>query len=461
MRLGFWTAGKGQQGKGTKKCSHFQGLKQNNNYREDTNYYLWPKSTIHMKKFLLNPALLTVVVSLLVIACDAPPSDEQLQSSLQKDVTYLAADDLGGRAIGTEGEQKAAEYLAKQFESLGLQAKGTEGFFQPFTVSKPTNPHEEAVIGTDGEGVTGRNVVGFLDKQSDKTIVIGAHFDHLGMGGQGSLHRGDSAIHNGADDNASGTAALLALATILKNEKLQSNVLFIAFSGEENGLWGSNYFVKNPTIDLSTVNYMINMDMVGRLKEDNSLAINGVGTSPSFAPVFDQINSDSLKLVTSESGVGPSDHTSFYLQDLPVLHFFTGQHEDYHKPSDDSDKINYEGLVKVVRYISRLVTALDAEPKLAFTKTKDSSDSPRFTVSMGVVPDYMFDGKGMRVDGVSEGKPAQAAGILKGDIVVQLGDSTVYDMMSYMRALSVFQKGDSTQVVIDRNGQKVEAVVKF
>ena len=407
-------------------------------------------------KFSLLLASLVAVVS-----CDGPPTDEKLLASLQEDVIYLAADDLSGRAIGTDGEVKAAEYLAKEFEKLGLQPKGTDGFFQSFTVSKPSNPHEEAVIGTAGEGISGRNVIGFLDKKAEKTIVIGAHFDHLGLGGQGSLHRGDSAIHNGADDNASGTAALLALAEILTYEELKNNVLFIAFSGEENGLWGSNYFVKNPTIDLKTVNYMINMDMVGRMKEDKSLAINGVGTSPSFVPVFDQINSDSLKLITSESGVGPSDHTSFYLQDLPVLHFFTGQHEDYHKPSDDSDKINYSGLVKVVRYISRVVSVLDTEPKLAFTKTKDSSDSPRFTVSMGVVPDYMFDGKGMRVDGVSEGKPAQAAGLQKGDIVVQLGDSTVHDMMSYMRALSKFQKGDSTKVVIQRSGQKVEAMVKF
>ncbi len=397
----------------------------------------------------------------LSFSCNNAPTDESLQADLKTDVTFLAADDLGGRAIGTDGEQKAAEYLAKEFEKAGLEPKGTEGFFQPFTVSKPTNPHEEAVIGTDGAGVTGRNVVAFLDKKSEKTIVIGAHFDHLGMGGQGSLHRGDSAIHNGADDNASGTAALLALAKILKHEDLKSNVLFIAFSGEENGLWGSNYFVKNPTVDLKTVKYMINMDMVGRLKEDKSLAINGVGTSPSFLPVFDAINVDSLKLVTSESGTGPSDHTSFYLQDLPVLHFFTGQHEDYHKPSDDSDLINYEGLVQVVRYISRVVLALNPAEKLAFTKTKDSSDNPRFTVSLGVVPDYMFDGKGMRIDGVSEDKPAKAAGLLKGDVVVQLGDSTVYDMMSYMRALSVFQKGDSALVVVERENQKVEAQLKF
>ncbi len=298
-------------------------------------------------------------------------------------------------------------------------------------------------------------------KKADKTIVIGAHFDHLGMGGQGSLHRGEEAIHNGADDNASGTAGLLALAAILKHQALNNNILFIAFSGEENGLWGSNYFVKNPTLDLKSVNYMINMDMVGRLNAEKSLAINGVGTSPSFSPILNQLNTEGLKLVTSESGVGPSDHTSFYLQDVPVLHFFTGQHEDYHKPGDDSEKINYQGLVSIMRYISRLVTELDNSPKLAFTKTKDSSDTPRFTVSMGVVPDYLYDGKGMRVDGVSEGKPAQVAGLQKGDIVVQLGDTLVSDMMGYMKALSTFKKGDSTKVIVEREGKKIEVTVTF
>lgn len=395
-------------------------------------------------------------------SCNQAPTDADILTGLKDDVIFLAADDLGGRAIDTEGEQKAADYLAAQFEEIGLQLKGTEGFFQPFTVSNPTNPHEEPVIGTDGEGVTGRNVIGYIDNLSDHTIVIGAHFDHLGMGGQGSLQRGDSAIHNGADDNASGTAALVALADILKHEEHASNFLFIAFSGEENGLWGSNYFVKNPTIDLKTVNYMINMDMVGRLNEENTLAINGVGTSPSFVPALDIANADSLKLVTSESGVGPSDHTSFYLQDLPVLHFFTGQHEDYHKPGDDSEKINYDGLLQVVKYIDRLVDQLDAEPKLAFTKTKDSNgDSPRFTVSLGVVPDYLFDGAGMRIDGVSEDKPAQAAGLLKGDVILKMGDSTIVDMMSYMRALSAFQKGDSATLSIEREGQKLEKKVKF
>lgn len=409
-----------------------------------------------------NTLIITSLIATVMLSCQSAPSDDKLLSNLKKDVSFLAADQLEGRAIGTDGEEQAAQYLADRFKQLGVEPKGTSGFFQEFTVSKPSNPHEEAVIGTDGVGITGRNVVGFIDNKAEKTIVIGAHFDHLGFGGVGSLHRGDSAIHNGADDNASGTAALLALAEILKHQKHQSNFLFIAFSGEENGLWGSNYFVKNPTIDLETVNFMINMDMVGRLNEEKTLAINGVGTSPSFVSALDMVNADSLKLVTSESGVGPSDHTSFYLQDLPVLHFFTGQHEDYHKPSDDSEKINYEGLLKVVRYIERLVGKLDEESKLAFTKTKDSSgDSPRFTVSLGVVPDYLFDGKGMRIDGVSEDKPAQAAGLQKGDVIVQLGDSTIVDMMSYMRALSAFQKGDEAKVWYEREGQKLEAQVKF
>lgn len=210
------------------------------------------------------------------------------------------------------------------------------------------------------------------------------------------------------------------------------------------------------------MNYMINMDMVGRMNEEKTLAINGVGTSPSLLPALDLVNADSLKLITSESGIGPSDHTSFYLQDLPVLHFFTGQHSDYHRPSDDSDLINYDGLLLVVKYIDRLVDQLDAEPKLAFTKTKDSSgESPRFTVSLGVVPDYLYDGRGMRIDGVSEDKPAQVAGLMKGDVILQMGDSTIVDMMSYMRALSAFQKGDSTSLAFERAGAKLEAKVKF
>jgi len=201
---------------------------------------------------------------------------------------------------------------------------------------------------------------------------------------------------------------------------------------------------------------------VGRMNEEKTLAINGVGTSPVWNEVLEEVNTDSLKLVTSESGVGPSDHTSFYLQDLPVLHFFTGQHEDYHKPSDDADKINYNGITHVIRYIERLVDRVDDQEKIAFTKTQDSSgDSPRFTVSLGVVPDYLYDGSGMRIDGVTDGKPAAAAGMKRGDIVVKLGDSTIVDMMSYMRALSGFQSGQKTVVEYKRGEELKAAEVNF
>jgi len=413
-------------------------------------------------KPMYKASVLLIVLALFATACTDFTTDRDILASLKADVGYLADDKLEGRAIGTEGERLASEYIAAAFERIGLEPKGTDGYFQPFTVKKATNPHEQAVIGTDGEGVTGRNVAGYIDNGAASTVVLGAHYDHLGYGSEGSLHRGEKAIHNGADDNASGTAVIIQMAALLKEKSDNFNYLFLAFSGEENGLWGSNYFSKNATVDLATVNYMINLDMVGRLNEESTLAINGVGTSPVWTAKLNAANTDSLKLVTSESGIGPSDHTSFYLQDLPVLHMFTGQHSDYHRPTDDADKLNYEGMVRIVRFIERLVEELDSEEKLAFTKTKEESgNSPRFSVSLGVVPDYLYDGKGMRIDGVTEGKPAQSAGLEKGDIVVKLGDSTVVDMMSYMRALSGFKSGDQTVVEYKRGEELKAAQVKF
>ena len=254
---------------------------------------------------------------------------------------------------------------------------------------------------------------------------------------------------------------MLNLASKLKNANKNNNYLFMAFSGEEMGLLGSNYFVKNATINLDSVNYMLNMDMVGRLKQDSTLAVYGVGTTPIFKQVINASN-NKFKLIEKESGVGPSDHTSFYLSDIPVLHFFTGQHEDYHKPGDDYDKLNYEGMEAISNYIFEIITDLDDNGELAFRKTKNESDeAPRFKVTLGVVPDYMFDGEGMRIDGVSEDKPAQKAGLLKGDIVIQLGEHKVKDMMGYMVALSKFEKGSTTTAKIVREGKTIETEVTF
>ena len=227
------------------------------------------------------------------------------------------------------------------------------------------------------------------------------------------------------------------------------------------GLLGSNYFVKNPTIDTKSVSYMINMDMVGRLKKDSTLAVYGTGTSPLWSQTLHSLNTN-FKLIEDPSGVGPSDHTSFYLNDIPVLHFFTGQHENYHKPSDDIELLNYDGMYAISDYIFDIVSELNDAEKLVFKKTKDAKkDSPRFKVTLGVMPDYMFEGKGMRIDGVTDDKPANLAGIIKGDVVIKMGDIEVDDMMGYMKGLSKFEKGNTTKVIVLRDGKEVEVEVTF
>lgn len=411
-----------------------------------------------------------ILIPLFLLAILSCRQEKPKPISLEHDVAFLAGDSLAGRETGTAGEMMAANYISERMKTMGLQPKGNTGtYFQTFSFKPKNDPHQEVRFTAGDSSITGTNVIGFLDNKADKTVIIGAHYDHLGMGGEGSLYREGRAIHNGADDNASGVGLLLQLAQRLQgldqnldqNLDIGNNYLFIAFSGEEMGLLGSNYFVKHPTIDLSKANYMLNMDMVGRLRPDSTLAISGVGTSAKWTQAL-QATNPGFKLVLSESGVGPSDHTSFYLQDLPVLHFFTGQHEDYHKPTDDSNKLNYKGIQKIGDYIMALITELDDDDKLVFRKTKNESEEvPRFKVALGVVPDYLFDGKGMRIDGISEDKPAQKAGLQKGDVVVQLGDSTVVDMMSYMRALSAFEEGNKTNVVVERNGQQLKVGIQF
>jgi Peptidase family M28/PDZ domain len=414
-----------------------------------------------MKKVLI----LLVLIGFL--SCKNEP--KILENNIKDDVTFLADDKLEGRQTGTEGEVLASEYLIKRFKEIGVQPKGTEGFLQSFSFKPKTDPHSEVVFTTNADStITGHNVIGFIDNNTKTTIVIGAHYDHLGFGGEGSLYRGeDKAVHNGADDNASGVAVMLNLASRLKLKndeskvKDKNNYLFMAFSGEEMGLLGSNYFSKNPTIDAESINYMINMDMVGRMKTDSTLAVYGTGTSPMFKQTL-KANNDKFKIVENESGVGPSDHTSFYLIDIPVLHFFTGQHEDYHKPGDDAEKLNYEGMNLISDYIYDIINDLDDNGELAFRKTKnESEETPRFKVGLGVVPDYLYDGKGMRIDGTREDTPAFAAGLQKGDVVLKLGDSTITDMMSYMRALSVFDNGDEADIIVKRGEEKIETKVKF
>ncbi|MCX8212157.1 MAG: M20/M25/M40 family metallo-hydrolase [Lewinella sp.] len=384
----------------------------------------------------------------------------QTLQDVRVDVIYLASDYLEGREAGKRGEDLAAEYVTSRFAKIGLLPKGLDGeYAQPFDFNYTANPHAST-----GEARTGQNIVGYLDNGAATTVVIGAHYDHIGRGAFGSRFLDGPIIHNGADDNASGVGALLYLAERLKTSDLKGhNFLFIAFSGEEMGLYGSKYFVKEPTIDLSEVSFMLNMDMVGRLDKERSLIIGGAGTSPTWKDAFTKITTPKMKVTTTDSGIGPSDHTSFYLADIPALHFFTGNHQDYHKPSDDSEKVNFEGVQEVAEWMYVLLKDLDGVEKIPFTKTKNTGQrqASSFKVSLGVMPDYAYSGDGMRLDAALDDRPGQKAGIKDGDVIIKIGDLVVKDIYDYMEGLGMFEKGDQTTVVVKRGAEELSYKVTF
>ena len=312
------------------------------------------------------------------------------------------------------------------------------------------------------------NVIGFIDNNADKTIVVGAHYDHLGLGyDQNSLDANpQDKIHNGADDNASGVAGVLELARYFQHNSIteKNNYLFICFSGEELGLLGSTYFTEHPTVDLNQINYMINLDMIGRLNTaTGGLVVSGTGTSAAWEKAIKSISSNGITIKTDSSGVGASDHTSFYLKNIPALHFFTGSHSDYHKPSDDWDKINFTGEVTILTYITKLIEELDDQPKLVFLATKNTSmgSAREFKVTMGIMPSYTSSEKGLRVDGVSEQKPAQKAGIKTGDLIIQVGDLKIKDIQDYMDALGKFEKGQTVNVKVRRGSEVITLPLTF
>lgn len=524
-------------------------------------------------------------------------ADKAIIASLQAHVGYLADDKLEGRRAGSNGEKRAMEYIAAQFEKAGLSPRGeNKSWYQAFDINdgkeinnqtyllvnggeikrpgffplpgspdnaieaapsialreagmpwflnlkeelenNKSNPHfdvheyllqqvkdaakkkatallvyntgntDDALVYDEKEKAlplpipvlyvqkeiakkyfsdesatveiklkavftdkkrTGHNVAGFIDNGAATTVIAGAHFDHLGYGeDNNALYKGsDKAIYNGADDNASGVAALIELAKLLKASKLKNNnYLFIAFSGEELGLFGSKYYIEHPTVDLSTVNYMINMDMVGRLNDSSkTITVGGYGTSPEWGNLFKTIGADQNFINRYDSsGTGPSDHTSFYLKNIPVLFFFTGVHADYHRPTDDADKINYTGEYRVVKYIYKIIETTNNKGKLAFSKTKEApaGDRVKLSVTMGILPDYTFSGNGVRADGISDGRPAQKAGMKPGDVIVQLGEYPVLSVENYMQVLNKFKKGDRTTVKLKRGEQLIQAEVQF
>ena len=319
------------------------------------------------------------------------------------------------------------------------------------------------------------NVVGVLpgsDPQlSAEYVVIGAHYDHLGLGGPESLAaRPEGQIHHGADDNASGTTGLLEIARVLASErgKIKRSIMFIAFGGEELGLLGSGAYTKNPSTPLSTTVAMLNMDMIGRLR-NGSLFVGGVGTSPTWKPLLEKLNGSAtngagngsgkrFQLGFGEDGFGPSDHQSFYVRDVPVLFFFTGTHDDYHKPSDTADKINGQGLIQVAEFVREIAVSVANEPqRIAFTKVKaEQRPAGRgFRVYLGTVPNYSDQSDGMKLDGVRPGSPAEKAGMRAGDFVVKLGKMPIKNVYDYTYALGEMRGGEEIEAVIRRDGKEM------
>lgn len=354
--------------------------------------------------------------------------------------------------------QKNDTTTAVSIPVVYITAKGIQEYFKDYAATQQVTVFTEIVE----QQRTSCNVVGFIDNKATNTVILGAHFDHLGYGEDKNALDTAHQVHNGADDNASGTAALIELAKWLSHSSLKNNnYLIIHFGAEELGLLGSKYWLNNPTTNI-TANYMINMDMVGRYDTTHKLTIGGYGTSPAWSTVL-QTTKTSLIYKTDSTGSGPSDHASFYRAGIPVLFFFTGSHADYHKATDDSEKINYEGQSEIVKLIYQIIERADTLGKLSYLKTNEPTmgRSTRFSVSLGVIPDYGYSGKGVKIDGVSPGKLAEKIGLQAGDVLLQLGDYKFADVGNYMEALSKFKKGDKTVLTISRKGENKSFEIVF
>lgn len=318
------------------------------------------------------------------------------------------------------------------------------------------------------------NVIGYVagdDKKNGNWIVVGAHHDHLGMGGTGNSSRAPDtiAVHNGADDNASGVAAILELAEFFssRENRPSENIIFVTFGAEEKGILGSRHFVENPPIELNKISLMINIDMLGRMRRDSGLQVGGVGTFNDSKEIIKDINQNyGLKLSYSDAGYGPSDHASFYASDIPVLFFSTGAHSDYHTPFDDPDSLNYEGLALGTRFISDVIEKVDSrEESIVFQEAgpkRRSSRSFRNMVTLGIMPDVSgSEENGMKVLAVTDGKPADLGGMKKGDIITAIEGKNVDNVYDYMYRLKQLKAGQPIVVSVRRKNEKIDLLIQL
>jgi len=372
------------------------------------------------------------------------------------DVRFLAADSQEGRGVGTAGLERAGAYIRDGFARAGLRVS-----FQDFTIP----PDAPAVLHTTLGGTATRNVVAIISGSSrvlrGEIVVVGAHYDHLGLGGFGALDPDSTGrVHNGADDNASGTAALLEIGRSLARRHAARTIVLVAFSGEELGTLGSSYFVHHALPQpIDSLYTMLNLDMVGRLRNARLLAL-GAGTAREFPALLDSLNSPPrFDLQASGDGWGPSDHSVFFATRHPVLHFFTDLHGDYHRSTDDWDKLNVAGIAQVAEFVADLAWSLANRPgALTFV------DSPRpqaaaggsgYGAYLGTIPDMsggVPDGEGVRITGVRAGSPAEQAGLVAGDVITAIGDKHIGNLYDMTDALRSHLPGDTVVVVSRRDG---------
>tara|TARA_Y100000591_G_scaffold327148_1_gene351072 strand:- start:739 stop:2493 length:1755 start_codon:yes stop_codon:yes gene_type:complete len=358
--------------------------------------------------------------------------------------------------------------LSSNNTSVQILEENIDKNFKSFNISKELSVNTEIIFNKKKT----QNVLGCIKGNDsllkDEYIVIGAHYDHLGYGGykSGSRRPHLNQIHNGADDNASGVSILIELVKSIKKIKNKRSILFIAFGAEEMGLIGSKYFVNNKLIEHDKIQIMINMDMVGKLKEEKVLSVSGTKTGIDLEKfLIESFNNSKLSFVFDEKGYGPSDHSSFYVNDIPVLSFFTGGHSDYHTPLDDYQKLNYSGMYLIKELVSEVILTIDGKPKIKFQESgsKKRKQMPsRFKVTLGIMPDYVYNKtKGLRVDAVLPGKSAYNGGMKDGDIIIKMGNKSVNDIYEYMHRLSEYSDGDKTEVVVMRNNEEVLLEVIF
>lgn len=509
------------------------------------------------KQFFSFLILLSFVLSVSAQKAKTPKPDVTEQN-LRNHVTYLASAKMEGRRTGEQGATFAAGYVANMFARLKLKGGvknggGKANFLQPFPYT-PRN--EKGEILPNAAPVEAYNVVGILEGADavlkNEAIVIGAHYDHLGKGGMGSLVANSTEIHFGADDNASGVAAMLEMARRFAAEKKNKRTLvFVAFGGEEEGLLGSKFYIGNPALPLDKTVAMINLDMVGRLNEDK-LTVGGIGTASEWKALIENTNvnhsaavfpetvgaeNQKIKaeidralrekghlgavvevkddettlrgvvakgkmaeviqtameigkrktinyltedasrieefarvaatvpfaLQLNEDGFGPSDHSSFYAKQIPVLFFFTGTHTDYHKPTDTAEKINYEGLTKITNYVAEIVKTIDQNPKrptYAVAKSSGMGGRTSFNVTIGVVPSYAESNDGLLLDGVRDASPAALAGIKAGDKIVKFAGKEIRNISDYTRLLGELKADTEYEIEVVRGAERLTLKVK-